>query len=163
MPRGISRLLRHRPGSAPALMVFLLALAGIAGDTAMVSTMRGYAVKDHASHGPTLGYYDALINAPPRQLSDDDPHPPPGWLPFGGDVTGIVKELPTYLRWEMKPNLDIVWNGTTFRPTGWDFARPKRPSRNPRTHTGSWCSARRIPWVMESATMRCTANNSNVS
>ena len=24
------------------------------------------------------------------------PHAPPGWLPFGGDVTGIVKELPTY-------------------------------------------------------------------
>lgn len=131
MPRGISRLLRHRPGSAPALMVFLLALAAIAGDTAMVSTLRGYAVKDHASHGPTLGYYEALINAPPRQLSDDAPHPPPGWLPFGGDVTGIVTELPTYLRWEMKPNLNIVWNGTTFQTNGMGFRTPEATLEKP--------------------------------
>ena len=125
MPRGISRLLRHRQGSAPALLVFLLAMAGVAGDTAMMSTLRGYPVKDDANTVPTLGYYEALINSPPRQVSDDAPHPPPGWLPFGGDVTGIVKELPTYLRWEMKPNLDILWNGTTFQTNRLGFRTPE--------------------------------------
>ncbi len=125
MPRGISRLLRHRQGSAPVLLVFLLAMAGVAGDTAIMSTLRGYPVKDDANAAPTLGYYEALINSPTHQVSDDAPHPPPGWLPFGGDVTGIVKELPTYLRWEMKPNLDILWNGTTFQTNRLGFRTPE--------------------------------------
>jgi GDSL-like Lipase/Acylhydrolase family len=125
VPRGISRLLAQRQGSAPALMVFLLAMAGIAGDTAVMSTLRGYAVRDEARSVPTLGYYEALINSGPRQVLDDSPHPPPGWLPFGGEVTGIVNELPTYLRWEMKPNLDILWNGTSFQTNRLGFRTPE--------------------------------------
>ena len=112
-------------GSAPALMVFLLAMAGSAGDTALVSTLRGFSVENEARPVPTLGYYESLINAPAREIAGDAPHPPPGWLPFGGDVTGIVKELPTYLRWEMKPNLDIRWNGTTFQTNSLGFRTPE--------------------------------------
>ena len=125
MPRGISRLLVHRQGSAPALLVFLLAMAGIAGDTAVMATLRGCAKQNDAHSVPTLGYYEGLINAAPRQLLDDTPHAPPGWLPFGGEVTGIVKEIPTFLRWEMKPNLDIVWNGTTFQTNRLGFRAPE--------------------------------------
>ena len=125
MPRGISRLLRNRPGSAPTLMVFLLAIAGLAGDTALVSTLRGFSVANEARHAPTLGYYEGLINIPGREFAGDAPSPPPGWLPFGGDVTGIVKELSTYLRWEMKPNLDIRWNGTVFQTNSFGFRTPE--------------------------------------
>ena len=122
-------------------MVFLLALAGIAGDTAMVSTLRGCAIKDDAQPWANAGLLRSLINSPRRQLSDDAPHPPPGWLPFGGDVTGIVKELPTYLRWEMKPNLDIVWNGTTFQTNRLGFRTPEVNARETRGNlpdSGVW-------------------------
>jgi hypothetical protein len=125
VPRGISRILRNRPGSAPALMVFLLAIAGLAGDTALVSTLRGFSFANEARHAPTLGYYEGLINAPGREFLSDLPQPPPGWLPFGGDVTGIVTELSTYLRWEMKPNLNIRWNGTVFRTNSLGFRTPE--------------------------------------
>jgi hypothetical protein len=121
VPRGISRLFRNRPGSAPALMVFLLATAGLAGDTALVSTLRGFSFTNEAHQAPTLGYYEGLINAPRREIVGDAPGPPPGWLPFGGDVTGIVKELQTYLRWEMKPNLNMRWNGTVFQTNSLGF------------------------------------------
>ncbi len=106
-------------------MVFLLALAGLAGDTALVSTLRGIVVENDVHPAPTLGYYEALINAPGRANGGDDAHPPPGWLPFGGDVTGIVRELPTYLRWEMKPNLDFRWNGTVFQTNSLGFRTPE--------------------------------------
>jgi lysophospholipase L1-like esterase len=125
VPRGISLILRNRQGSAPALMVFLLAIAGLAGDTALVSTLRGFSVENEARQVPTLGYYESLINAPGREIAGDLPHPPPGWLPFGGDVTGIVKEFPTYLRWEMKPNLDMQWNGTNFQTNSAGFRTPE--------------------------------------
>ncbi len=131
MPRGISRVLRNRPGSAPILMVVLLAIAGLAGDTALVSTLRGFSIANDAHEAPTLGYYEGLINAPGREIAVDAPSPPPGWLPFGGDVTGIVKELPTYLRWEMKPNLDIRWNGTVFQTNSLGFRTPEVPLEKP--------------------------------
>jgi GDSL-like Lipase/Acylhydrolase family len=125
VPRGISRILRNRPGSAPALMVFLLAIAGLAGDTALVSTLRGFSFANEARHAPTLGYYEGLINAPGREIAADLPQPPPGWLPFGGDVTGIVTELLTYLRWEMKPSLNIRWNGAVFQTNSLGFRTPE--------------------------------------
>jgi GDSL-like Lipase/Acylhydrolase family len=125
VPRGISRILRNRPGSAPALMVFLLAIAGLAGDTALVSTLRGFSIANEARHAPTLGYYEGLINAPGREIAADLPQPPPGWLPFGGDLTGIVTELSTYLRWEMKPSLNIRWNGTVFQTNSLGFRTPE--------------------------------------
>ena len=55
MPRGISRLLRDRQGSAPALMVFLLAVAGLAGDSAVVSTLRGYAAENETHPAADIG------------------------------------------------------------------------------------------------------------
>ena len=64
MPRGISRVFRNRPGSAPALMVFLLAMAGLAGDTAWFRHFAGSSVGNETREAPTLGYYEGLINAP---------------------------------------------------------------------------------------------------
>jgi hypothetical protein len=120
-----SWLFRERSGSAPALMVFLLALAGLAGDSAVVGTLRGSSAKAETPTAPLLGYYESLINAPRQLIAGEISQPPPGWLPFGGDVTGIVRELPTYLRWEMKPNLDIRWNGTTFQTNSLGFRTPE--------------------------------------
>ena len=116
-----SWVLRDRSGSAPALMVFLLALAGLAGDSAVVDTLRRSSAESESRSTPTLGYYESLINTPRQLVASDVPHPPPGWLPFGGDVTGIVRELPKYLRWEMKPNLNIRWNGTTFQTNSFGY------------------------------------------
>ena len=125
MPRKISLVFRDRQGSAPALMLFLLAMAGAAGDSTLVATLRGNPVENEERATPALGYYEGLINAPRREVVGEVPQPPPGWLPFGGEVTGIVQELPTYLRWEMKPNLDIRWNGTTFRTNSLGFRTPE--------------------------------------
>ncbi len=54
-----------------------------------------------------------------------------GWLPFGSEETGIVQELPTYLRWNMKPNLDIGWNGTVFRTNHLGFRTPEVSTEKP--------------------------------
>jgi lysophospholipase L1-like esterase len=113
--------IRDRSGSAPVLMVLLLALAGLAGDSAFVGALRGRSAEAETQTGSTLGYYESIINAPRHITADETTGPPPGWLPFGGEVTGIVRELPTYLRWEMKPNLDIRWNGTTFQTNSLGF------------------------------------------
>ena len=52
-------------------MVFLLAIAGLAGDSALVSTLRGFSVANEARQAPTLGYYEGLINAPGREIGGD--------------------------------------------------------------------------------------------
>ena len=132
MPRGISRFFSDRQGSAPALMVFLLTVAVVAGDSAVVANLRGISTADPAGGVHSVGYYEALINAGQSQPADDGLHPPPGWLPFGGDETGIVREVPTYLRWEMKPNLDFRWNGTVFRTNSFGFRTPEVTLEKPK-------------------------------
>jgi len=106
-------------------MVFLLALAGVAGDSALVTTLRGFSFDSEAPRAPALGYYEGLINAPRFEVAENTPLPPPGWLPFGGAVTGIVRQFPTYLLWEMNPRLDIRWNGTRFRTNSMGFRTPE--------------------------------------
>ena len=133
MRRSNSWVFRDRSGAAPALMVFLLALAGMAGDSAFVGALRRSAARTEIQAAPVLGYYESLINAPRQLIAGDVSQPPPGWLPFGGEVTGIVREVQTYLRWEMKPNLDIRWNGTTFRTNSLGFRTPEIGLAKPRS------------------------------
>ncbi len=133
MRRSNSWVFRDRSGGAPALMVFLLALAGMAGDSAFVGALRRSAAQTEIQAAPVLGYYESLINAPRQLIAGDVSQPPPGWLPFGGEVTGIVRELQTYLRWEMKPNLNIRWNGTTFRTNSFGFRTPEISLAKPRS------------------------------
>jgi hypothetical protein len=66
-------------------MVFLLAIAGIAGDSALVASLRSLAVENESSPVRTLGYYEGLINTSRYEGSGDETSPPPGWRPFGGD------------------------------------------------------------------------------
>jgi hypothetical protein len=116
-------------------MVLLLALAGLAGDSALVASLRRSAVDIESHQEPRLGYYEALINPPRLEIADRGPVPPPGWLPFGGDQTGIVRELPAYLRWEMKPNLAIRWNGTSFHTNSRGYRTPEvTPDKPPGTY-----------------------------
>ena len=112
-------------------MVFLLAIAGLAGDTALVSTLRGFSVDNDGAPGADLGLLREPHQRAGREIAGNAPHPPPGWLPFGGEVTGIVNELPTYLRWEMKPNLDIRWNGTSFKTNSLGYRTPEVSPKKP--------------------------------
>jgi hypothetical protein len=151
----MTAIFADRPGSSPALMVLLLALAGVAGDSALVGTLRGFTVGNETRPTPMLGYYEGLINPPRMEVAERGLLPPPGWLPFGGEQTGIVREVPNYLRWEMKPNLAIRWNGTNFRTNSMGFRTPEVRLEKP-------ASTYRIVVFGSSNTMGYGVNNEEV-
>lgn len=85
-------------------------------------------------HVETGGYYEQLIDT--GRLADrvemvveDDGQPPAGWIPFG--ASGIVEPTSTYLRWRMKPNLDMVWNGSAFHTDGRGYRTPETSVAKP--------------------------------
>jgi GDSL-like Lipase/Acylhydrolase family len=131
MRQGTLRLVLDGHGSSPAVMVFLLALASLAGESTVVSKLRGTSNANRSRQAPPLGYYEALLD-PARLVVAESTMPPPGWLPFGGEHTGIVLETATYLRWRMRPNLDIRWNGTVFRTNQLGFRTPEIEREKPR-------------------------------
>jgi lysophospholipase L1-like esterase len=118
-----------RPGSDSSAMILLLVMA-VAGDGALISALRGSPVEGprRADH---LGYYEALADAT-RPLPDPPAGTPPqGWTAFGGEETGIVRESPTYLRWTMRPDLDLRWNGTVFRTNHLGLRSPEIAPQKP--------------------------------
>ncbi len=125
MRQGMRVLFSLRRGSSSFAMFLLLALAALAGDRTLVSALRGSSRPNEAENSLPVGYYEALIESRGRDTPSAVEAPPPGWQPFGGDETGIVQELSTYLRWNMKPNLDIRWNGTTFQTNRLGFRTPE--------------------------------------
>ena len=125
MRRDLSTFFATRRGSSSLMMIVLLALAGIAGDRTLIDTLRGASRPSEPENALPLGYYEALINTSGPGDAGTSAGPPPGWLPFGGDETGIVRELTTYLRWDMKPSLDIRWNGSVFRTNRLGFRTPE--------------------------------------
>ncbi len=88
MRQGTSRLVPDRHGSSPAVMVFLLALSTLAGESTLVSKLRGPSIANPTQHAPPLGYYEALIDPPRLAVAENTIQPPPGWLPFSGEPTG---------------------------------------------------------------------------
>jgi hypothetical protein len=132
MRQGTSRLVSVRHGSSPAAMVCLLALASLAGESTLVSKLRGPSIANLTRQEPPLGYYEALIDPPRLVAAESNVQPPRGWLPFGGEPTGIVLETATYLRWQMRPNLDIRWNGTVFRTNRFGFRTPEIEPKKPK-------------------------------
>src|SRR5262245_24609532 len=102
-----------RTGASSLAMVLLLVMI-LPGDGALVSALRGSPVEG-APKVQHLGYYEALADASEQPPGRPAWQPPAGWTPFGGAETGIVREVPNYLRWTMKPDLDLRWNGTVFR------------------------------------------------
>jgi hypothetical protein len=89
-------------------------------------------ITGHTRQAPPVGYYEALIDPPRTMVAESIAQPPQGWLPFGGDPTGIVVETATYLRWQMRPNLDIRWNGKIFRTNRFAFRTPDIERKKPR-------------------------------
>lgn len=69
----------------------------------------------------TRGYYEALIDANRDPAASDAP--PEGWVPFG--ASGIVEPAPSYLRWRMRPDLDMTWNGVPFRTNSRGYRTPE--------------------------------------
>jgi len=113
-------------------MVFLLALASLAGESTVVAKLRGPSTANQARQAPPLGYYEALLDPPRLVVAESTMQLPPGWLPFSGEPTGIVLETATYLRWHMRPNLDIRWNGTVFRTNQLGFRTPEIEREKPK-------------------------------
>jgi GDSL-like lipase/acylhydrolase family protein len=131
MKRELSTFFSFRRGSSSLTMILLLALAGIAGDRTPIRTLRGLSRPNETETALPLGYYEALINTSSHVAATPTTGPPAGWLPFGGEETGIVQELPSYLRWTMKPNLDIRWNGAEFRTNRLGFRTPEVSNEKP--------------------------------
>ena len=50
---------------------------------------------------------------------------------FRSADAGIVRELPAYRRWEMRPELDIRWNGTVFRTNRHGYRGPEVELQKP--------------------------------
>ncbi len=130
MRRKLSTFFSIRRGSSSFAMIMLLALAGLAGDRTLIYSLRGLSRPDETENVLPLGYYETLLQ-PSGRGNSSSLQPPVGWLPFGGESTGIVEEQTTYLRWNMKPNLDLRWNGTVFRTNGLGFRTPDVSTEKP--------------------------------
>ena len=124
------RVSADREGSSPAVMVILLAAGVLASDYPLVSSLRGLPT-DSKPRSEPVGYYEALINAPRTFLFKETARPPRGWVAFGGAEAGIVQEVPSYLRWEMRPNLNIRWNETVFQTNRHGFRSPEVDLKKP--------------------------------
>jgi lysophospholipase L1-like esterase len=132
MTRGTARLVaaairRGGPVSAPIL---LLAMAVVAGEGALLATLRGSPLEG----GPDsrhIGYYEELTGPPTSATGEPAIGPPPGWTAFGSAEAGIVREIPSYLRWAMKPDLDIRWNGAVFRTNHLGLRSPEVAPEKP--------------------------------
>jgi hypothetical protein len=99
-------------------------MAVIAGDSDGIATLRGVRPAG-TSRQEAPGYYEALTASVRWESDESAPGMPPGWRPFGGPETGIVEETRSYLRWKMRPNLDLRWNGTDFRTNSLGYRTPE--------------------------------------
>jgi hypothetical protein len=127
-----------RDGLLVPASLCLLTTAMIAPDSRAVRTLRGVSgIEQELQQAETRGYYEDLLDASPRMPAarlaarDEDGRrpPPPGWVPFG--AAGIVDERPIYLRWRLKPNLDLVWNGARFHTNSRGYRTPEVPLEKP--------------------------------
>lgn len=121
--------LADRGALVPA-SVLLLAVAQLIPGSRPVQAMRGLSRIDREFQvGETLGYYEDILNAaePANQGSGAGRKTKSGersrFVPFG--AAGIVEARPSYLRWRIKPNLDLRWNGTTFRSNSLGYRTPE--------------------------------------
>lgn len=119
-----------RRGGTLSAMILLLAMAVFAEDGALLSTLRGSPV-DGEPESRHIGYYEGLTAAPTTTTPEPAPGPPPGWTAFGSQEAGIVREIPSYLRWTMKPDLDIQWNGADFRTNHLGLRSPEVAPEKP--------------------------------
>jgi hypothetical protein len=120
--------LRHARGVSP--MVLLLVMAAGGRGTRFLATLRGgSATEVDPGQSYRHGYYETLINASrPSRLWENEPgatNEPPAIAVIPFRDAGIVEEVPNYLRWRMRPNLDLRWNGTVFRTNRFGYRTPE--------------------------------------
>ncbi len=116
--------------------VVLLAASWIAPDSGAVRLLLGHPTIETAlAQSETRGYYESILDAsgnlhrnPSGKPSDVQP-PPPGWTPFCD--AGLVESVAGYLLWRIKPNLDVCWNGTSFRSNSHGYRTPEVALRKP--------------------------------
>ncbi len=129
MSTRFDRLRLARASPPTILLVVLLATAHAASGTDLVAALRGKSwFENAAGSSPMAGYYEQLIDSSrdPNRHINAEPAPidpvPPGVVIFRN--AGIVDESATYLRWRMKPDLDVRWNGNRFRTNRHGYRSP---------------------------------------
>ncbi len=132
MQYGCEGFLSRHPSSLAGALFLLLFVGLLNGESDLVSSLRGNPEQAATTQAPTLGYYEALIDARRPEVCSNAPQPPPGWVAFGDERAGIVEEVPSYLRWKMRPNLELAWNGTVFRTNSQGFRTPEIELEKPR-------------------------------
>ncbi len=126
-----------RDGLLTPVSIALLIAASIAPDSTIIETLmeRGGLQKE-LGYRETLGYYENLLDAsrlmdrqPDLKLEADLRQPPPGWIPFCD--TGLLERTSSYLLWRLKPNVDVRWNGRSFRTNSLGYRTPEIPLEKP--------------------------------
>ena len=137
------------PGSA--LLLVLLALPWLVPKSRLVTRMRGEERPgDELNQVKGLGYYEALMDGPDREGRDQDGFPP-GFVAIAD--SGILELDPGYLRWGLRPGLDLRWNGTTFRTGRLGNRGPDVGLGKPKAqHSAPSSSAHRSRWGTGSRT-----------
>jgi hypothetical protein len=112
-------------------LLLLLLVGMMSGESGFVSSLRGNAGDAPSGRAPSLGYYEGLLDPQRPEFLLSTPQPPPGWLPFGSEQAGIVEEVPSYVRWKLRPNLEKTWYGTVFRTNSHGFRTPEITCEKP--------------------------------
>lgn len=128
---GIAQWVWSGSGSSWVVGLALLAASALWPESDLMSVLKGEPrLGAELRHANTRGYYEELIDAGGLSRRETDPDaPPPDWVPFG--ASGIIEPVSTYLRWRMRPNLDMVWNGVPFKTNGRGYRTPEVPLKKP--------------------------------
>jgi lysophospholipase L1-like esterase len=93
-------------------LLLLLALPIACPESKLWTILKGgSSLESELATARSDGYYERLMKGRESRVSPDAP--PTGWRPFA--ESGIVQVVEDYQRWRLRPRLDVVWNGTTFR------------------------------------------------
>jgi hypothetical protein len=118
-----------------SLLLFLAAM--IAPGSRTVEALQGKPrIECEFQVGETCGYYESILNAAepgslePSNQNKANAKPSFTFVPFG--ASNIVEVIPTYLRWRIRPSLDLCWNGTTFRSSSLGYRTPEIDLKKPR-------------------------------
>jgi lysophospholipase L1-like esterase len=103
--------------------VALIAVPVVAPDWPPVQALRGSGRLDaELEMARADGYYERLVQSPGERHQPRTSEPPPGYKPFA--ESGVVAEVADYRRRLLRPNLDVRWNGTTFRTNDLGYRGP---------------------------------------
>jgi hypothetical protein len=99
--------------------------------SALVANLRGAAhLESEMELARADGYYEELIRSSSDRRKPRLAERPPGWKSFS--ESGLMDDVPDYRHRALRSNLDVRWNGTSFRTNsmGWrgpEISRSKPP------------------------------------